>query len=209
MSEAKVRLKRAKDLIDEQQWQKALEILEHLCREDGDNPRPQALVLVGKCALELQNAHKALEAFRTAVKIQPDLIPAWQGLLMCHSRFPSPDLPAPPSVIGDGDEKARRNEELLEAYRRCLEHIGDNEQMKPRILEYLKGYAAQLIIKGWFARPRSVLLNWGGGCYFVDGNFHVHEEDHDQFFKNMTRGYASSKIFGGTRKFLNWVVFIG
>ncbi|XP_055341469.1 SKI3 subunit of superkiller complex protein-like [Paramacrobiotus metropolitanus] len=144
----RVRLKRAKELIDEQKWDKAQDILQRICEEDGGNA--PALLLSGKCALELQQRDKSLQQFRRALATQSELLAAWQGLLAWHKRFA-------PTVAGEVEDH-----QLLEGYRRCLEALEKDEQqaamMKPKVMEYLQGYAPLLAATG---KMEEALTTWG------------------------------------------------
>ncbi|GAV07564.1 hypothetical protein RvY_17386-2 [Ramazzottius varieornatus] len=131
MGEIKVRLKRVKELIDSHEWQRAYDIVDRILGEDSGNT--MARVMMGKTAIELDKPEKAIECFRFAVKSQPDSMPGWQGIIAYFNKYQ-------PEVMA--------NDELLEAYRRMLESIGNDEKLQVKIIEMLRGYTQQLILKG-------------------------------------------------------------
>ena len=131
MGEIKVRLKRVKELIDSHEWQRAYDIVDRILGEDSNNM--MARVMMGKTSMELDRPEKAIECFRFAVKHQPDSLPGWQGIVAYFNKY---------------HPNGGANDELLEAYRRILESLGNDEKLKAKIIETLRGYAQQLILKG-------------------------------------------------------------
>jgi predicted Zn-dependent protease len=131
MTDIKVRLKRIKELIEGQEWQKAWDISERILSEDPNNL--PARLFMGKAAMELDKPERAIECFRSVAKTQPDQIAAWQGVIVFYAKY---------------KQVAEQSDELTEAYRRCLDHLGNDEKLKPKIIEYLLGYCRQLTLKG-------------------------------------------------------------
>ena len=131
MGDIKARLKRVKELLDGQEWQRAYDIAERIVGDEPNNIH--ARLFMGKTAIELDKPDRAIECFRAVAASNPDQIAAWQGMIVFYTKYKQAEEASP---------------ELMTAYKRCLQHLGEDDKMKPKIVEYLLGYCRQATLTG-------------------------------------------------------------
>ncbi|OQV18487.1 putative Tetratricopeptide repeat protein 37 [Hypsibius exemplaris] len=132
MADIKARLKRVKELLDAQDWQKAYDIADRIVSDDPTSIH--ARLFLGKASMELEKPDRAIECFRTVAKSHPDQAAAWQGIIVFYGKYKKVE---------------EKSDELREAFKRCLDGLlGEEEKLRPKLVEYLVGYCRQAFLSG-------------------------------------------------------------